>query len=421
MSFPRVLLLPAVLLACAFPPAAAAKAPAPAALTTTGVPAPATLSGPPAPVTLGVLAAPVTLGVLPAGTADPAAPSTAKPAVNAPADAKADAQADDAVRNWLVGRYSVDLSNANQDPLNVARRMLLFTPSPNGAVVSWNLREVVKATPEQRVYRYPITSRDTGDFSIDVTLNRAASGAWTVASIMLAGTGSSIPSWVSGPSGVWIFLAVTAALIFGTLSARSAWRGWVVSSVRDALVNRRLFVITNVVLYGAFIVGLIVGATNPRLVQLLQELVTNTLQQGGITDAVSGNVGSAAFSIAYFNFSNGTVLTTFLPGLVFAGFPYLINFSRFLVLGAALTPSTVPLVAWLLHVPVMIVELQAYIFVTAAAGIMLSRLYRGGFRVFTASFVMFLRSLSVASILLVAAAWYEAFEVLKLIPWILGR
>ena len=353
-----------------------------------------------------------TLSVLPA-----AAPVAAK---ILPSNPVADAAADRVVREWLVGRYGVNLNDRNQDPLAAARRLLLFTPSPNGAVVSWSLRGLTSASAARRVYRYPVTSSEGGDESIDVTLTLTG-GQWRPSAIMRGGVGSSIPPWVSGASGLWIFLAVTAALAFGSLSRRSAWRAWVLASLRDALEHRRLFVITNIVLYGAFVVGLAVGAANPALVRLLQEVVSGTLQQGGITDAVSGNVGSAAFSIAYFNFSNGTVLTTFLPGVIFGGLPYLINFSRFLVLGAALTPTGIPLAAWLLHVPVMIVELQAYIFVTAAAGVMLARLFRGGFRVFTLAFTMFLRSLSVASILLVVAAWYEAFEVLKLIPWVLGR
>jgi hypothetical protein len=153
----------------------------------------------------------------------------------------------------------------------------------------------------------------------------------------------------------------------------------------------------------------------------VQELVTGSLQQGGITEALtSGGVTTAAFGIAYWNFTMGAVLTTFVPGALLGVLAYLYNTSRLLILGLAFAPGSLPLVPFLLHVPTIVVELQAYIIVTAGAGVLLARVIRGGMVAFPAAWRDYLKTLTWALVILVAAAWYEAFEILRLIPWITG-
>jgi hypothetical protein len=385
--------------------------------------APALAQGAPAPgATTGAAGTTGSAGVTgtaaPAGATGTTASAPAGPAV--PADPAADAAADRAVREWLAGKFRLDPASAagRLDPLEAARQIVSFAPVPGDPRVSFDLRSVAAADGERRLYHYPLTS-DAGDETLEVTLARS-NGAWSPSAVQRGGEGSAIPGFVTGPAGAWLFLAITAALAYGVL-APTLWRRWLVEGWAVMRAHRGVFVFTNALLYGLFALGLLVGVLAPGVSEALQDVFSSALQQGGIDEALRGGVVKAAFGIAYFNFTNGAFLTTFLPGTVLGGLAYLINAVRNFVLSIALAPGVaVPVGAFLLHLPTIIVELQAYIFVTAGAGVLLARVMRGGFGAYGAALRDYLKVLPWAVTILVVAAWYEAFEILVLIPLLTG-
>ena len=335
----------------------------------------------------------------------------------ATSDAAAEAAADAIVRQWAAGELKPQADR--QDPIDVARKMMLFSEAPRDVRVSYELRKPMAAAEGRRAFRYPITSPSGGDEMLNVTVAQEG-GEWVPTAVQRGTAGSAIPAYVTGREGPWIFLALTALLAYLTL-APTVWRRWMGEAWRSLLLHRRVYLWTNVLLYGAFLGGMLIGSFYPRAVQFIQEVVTSSLQQGGITEALSsGGVPTAAFGIAYWNFTMGAVLTTFVPGVLLGVLAYLYNFSRLMVLGIAFAPGSLPLVPFLLHVPTIVVELQAYIIVTAGSGVLLSRVLRGGMAAFPAAFRAYLKTLTLALVILVVAAWYEAWEILWLIPRVTG-
>lgn len=335
-----------------------------------------------------------------------------------PADPVADRAADAAVRDWLAGRFAVDVRNpGGQDPIELAGRMLAFSSPPAEARVSYELRELVSANGERRVYRYPLAAR-AGDAVVDVSLERDGDG-WQPSAITLGSGEPAIPPWISTPGGIWSFLALTAAIAYASLTP-TFFQRWLLDGLALVREHRRLVLWTNVALYGAFALGAIVGASSPRLVSFLQETVASALGQGGIADSLKTGVVAAAFAFTYYNFSFGAFWTTFVPGALGGVLAYVLNFSRFAALGVALGPASIPLGLFALHLPTIVVELQAYIFVTAFAGILVARVVRGGMTVLPAAFRDYLLCLPWALVILMAAAWYEAWSLVWLAPRLLG-
>lgn len=355
------------------------------------------------------------LVLLLASLLSPAFAQSATPAL--PADRAAEVAADAAVRDWLAGRYAADLSVRGQDPLELAGRMLSFSSPPPEARVSYALRELVTAGENRRAYRYPVAARD-GDAVLDVNLERSG-GRWRATAVRLGSGEPAIPPWVSSPSGAWAFVAITAGLALASFTP-TFWRRWLLDGLALARQHRRLVVWTNLALYGAFALGAAVGASSPRLVRFLQETVATVLGQGGIAGALDGGVVAAAFGFAYYNFSFGAFWTSFVPGALAAVLAYLVNFSRFAVLGVALGPGSVPLGLFVLHLPTIVIELQGYILVTAFAGILAARVIRGGLATIPVAFRDYLLCLPWALLFLVVAAWYEAWSLLWLAPRLFG-
>jgi hypothetical protein len=183
--------------------------------------------------------------------------------------------------------------------------------------------------------------------------------------------------------------------------------------LRLAVVHKRTFILTNALLYGVYLLGTILGFSYPDLVKTLGEFLGGALGRSGIGNAVNAGVINAAFAIALNNARAGILFGSFLPGSFFAIPAYLFDTFQFFIYGFALSPIT-DLARFWWHVPTIILELQAYIFVTASAGAFLVRIFRK--QSFALSFQSYLKCLPVALTLLVVAAWYEALEILVLIP-----
>jgi hypothetical protein len=212
--------------------------------------------------------------------------------------------------------------------------------------------------------------------------------------------------------GMWIFLTMTALLAYASI-APTIWRTWLVQGLRLAKIHKRTFILTNVLLYGVYLFGTAVGFAYPDLVQTVGEFLGGALARSGIGDTLKAGVVNAAFGIALNNARAGILFGSFIPGSLFAIPAYLFDTAQFFVYGFALAPVTNAAAFWW-HVPTIILELQAYIFVTASAGAFLVRILRK--QTYAQSFQSYLKCLPFAFTLLIVAAWYEAFEILVLIP-----
>jgi hypothetical protein len=183
-------------------------------------------------------------------------------------------------------------------------------------------------------------------------------------------------------------------------------------------VTRRFFGVyvgTSIALYGLFALGSLIGAALPLTVNVLREIVSGALSTGGLEGLRDSSVPSAAFAITLNNLRAGILFTSFIPGSLFAIPAYLIALWMFPFYGIALSPVGLPPAAFALHIPTIIIEMQSYIYIIAASGIMLSRIVRSRMS-FGAAWRDYAKSLPVAITILVVAAWYEAFEILVLFP-----
>ncbi len=331
-----------------------------------------------------------------------------------------DIQADQAVRDWINKKFqtkitqpnitpSSDLNSILKDQIATLKKTLQFSSVPPNPRINFNLRSVQQGR-NLRAYSYPITS-DYGDETLTVTLEKTNSG-FTVRSIQSGATTSLTPDFVSQPVGMWIFLALTALLAYATI-APTIWRTWLVQGLRLAKIHKRTFILTNILLYGVYLFGTAVGFAYPDLVQTVGEFLGGALARTGIIDARDAGVVNFAFGIALNNARAGILFGSFIPGSLFAIPAYLFDTAQFFVYGFALAPVTNAAAFWW-HVPTIILELQAYIFVTASSGAFLVRILRK--QSFAQSFQSYLKCLPFALTLLVVAAWYEAFELIYLIP-----
>lgn len=345
------------------------------------------------------------------------APSCAQALQTAKPDPQAERIADQSVREWLVGKFKVANAAAPRTADEATARTLeenfLVNQSPKGANVNFALRKVQESAPGRVSFSYPLSSDDIGDANLIVTVVKTGS-EWAVRSIRIAPDVSLIPSEVYSTLGGWVFVLLTALLAYGVL-AQTLWRRWMVESWA---VNRAFFSVilwTNIVLYGLFVLGSLFGAAFPLTVNVIRELVSGALSQGGLEGLRDASVPSAAFAITVNNLRAGILISSFVPGSLFAVPAYLLSFSTFIFYGVALSPIGLPPVVFALHVPTIIIEMQAYIYVVASSGVMLARLTRSRIP-FGLAWRDYAKGLTVAITILVVAAWYEAFEIMVLIP-----
>ncbi len=313
-----------------------------------------------------------------------------------------------AVQDWQAGKYTVDPSQAvgkpTEEAVRILERSFAFAPAPGG--LSVNLNEPQEdQTPNGTIVKFPATVAGRGG-DVRVTIRGGE-----VTRIGFVPEGGLLPAWIKNPLSWGLFVALSlgwlVALRGNNRLARWWAEGW-------ALVRqyRGLYIGMNIGLYGLFVLGGLVAYANPQLVKLMQEIVGGALEQIGIGGALGGGVLGLAIVIFYWNFTNGLVLTTAVPGL-FLGIPALLfNAMRYFVLGFALSPVALPLANYLLHLPTIVVELQAYILGTFGGMVLMLKTLRGeGYR-------SGLRALGLmvylGAFFLLIGAWYEAFSILTL-------
>jgi len=328
--------------------------------------------------------------------------------------------ADGVLEGWLGGEFSVtpvQVGRSDQlEPLLI--QLLRFTPVPPQAKTNLELVKLVAVDRANRreTYRYPVASSGT-DFTVDVTVTPSSGGGssgagWEAYSVRLASSGPALPPELLSPLTPWVFGLATLLLLYG-VTRPTLWRRWLGRGLIIAREQRRVFLWVNVALYAVFVLGTLAAFALPMLAKEVSDWVGSDLSSTGIVSYLERGVPQAASAITYWNFTQGAFETTFLPGVLLGIPALLINLGRFLVLGFSISPALLPAAAYLLHIPTIVVELQAYIFVTASS---MALLWRGRKVGWGRAFRDYFYSLPVALTLLVFAAWYEAVEVLLLVP-----
>jgi hypothetical protein len=338
------------------------------------------------------------------------------PATTVQTDPQAAGTADKAVREWLAGNFKpaqrTDPKTVDEATARTLEQQFLVNSAPRGANVNLNLRALQESQPDRVTFKYPLSS-DLGDASLLVTVIRSGQD-WSVRSIRYTPEVSLIPREIFTNLGGWLFVALTALLAYAVLG-QTRWRRWMLESWAVTRTFFGVYVGTNIALYGLFALGSLVGAALPLTVNVLREIVSGALSTGGLEGLRDSSVPSAAFAITLNNLRAGILFTSFIPGSFFAIPAYLIALWMFPFYGIALSPVGLPPAAFALHIPTIIIEMQSYIYIIAASGIMLTRIIRSRMS-FGAAWRDYAKALPVAITILVVAAWYEAFEILVLFP-----
>lgn len=351
-----------------------------------------------------------------------AAPAQNTPVQNTPAPA---AVADNAVQAWLKRTPFNAVTLSSLSPEDVCRQLptLLNNPAPPaGTTVNLQNRVARASTPKTRRYTYPVTFPGDRLSVLEVSLKRQ-NGRWQVqdVGVQTNAQAPTIPAVLQGPAAAWIFTAFSLLFLY-LLVRPSFFRRWLAEGWGYLREHRRLTLITVVLLYGLFGLGVFTGANLPPVcAQTVTKLVEEGVSQLGAAQAYeSGNVARAAVATLYQNFVMGAVVTSY--GVAFISFgvlAYVLNGARFLALGVPFGFLTQSDPATLLSIAILIlVELMAYVLVTAGGGMLLVTLIRGGLAGFRLAFRKLTMMLPIAFFLLVIGAWYEAAIII--LPRLLG-
>jgi hypothetical protein len=340
---------------------------------------------------------------------------------------QADAIADQTVRDWLSGKFKPapidpkalegvnDPTELLQKQLRALSQQVQFAPAPKNARVSFNLRRVTN-DDSARVYSYPVTSNSLGDETLTIRLVQNGN-TWQAESVRIGSNADLIPEFVKTTWGAWLFAALSALLLWASI-AKTPWRTILEQSVQTIKAYKGIYIGTFVFFFGLFGLGTLVGLANPSITKAIGEFLRTVLSANGVAELTQTNVASAAFGITWNNLRSGIFLTSYVPGSFFAVPAYLIGLFQYPFYGLALAPvGTLPLSAWLLHIPTILIELGSYIFIVASSGVLLFRIIKK--TPWSFAFLEYTRSLPLAISFLVLAAWYEAFEIIVLIPLVM--
>lgn len=313
-----------------------------------------------------------------------------------------------AVQDWQAGKYQTDPSQALGKPTEEAIRLLeqslAFPPPPRELLVNLN-EPLEESIPNGTIVKFPATVAGRGG-EVRVTIRDGA-----VTRIGFTPEGGLLPAWLKSPVA-WVLFAALSLGWLVTLRSNSALARWWAEGWALVRQYRGLYLGTNIGLYGLFALGGLVAYTNPQMVRLMQELVGGALEQIGLGSALAGGVLGLATVIFYWNFTNGLLLTTAVPGLLLGIPALLFNALRYFVLGFALSPVALPAANYLLHLPTIVVELQAYILVTFGGLVLMLKTLRGeGYRAGLRALGL---TIYLGAFFLLVGAWYEAFSILFL-------
>jgi len=369
--------------------------------------------------------------------ASPASPASNVSNVSAPL-ARGDVPeqvADDAINRWQAQAQGFDLmafANTEASPAELCQELTVLGQDPriiSSTTVNFDDRRLlddagvdpsVLAVSQVRRYSYPARVGEGTVARVEVLLSQQGD-LWQSEGVRIRFDDSSLslPGFFRSNFAGIAFLALTAYLI--TLLVRPSWfRTLLASSWQVIKTSKGLVIATAVALYGMYVFGSILGTSLPECQLAIATFVGGSLDDIGIMEVLdNNNVAQTAAAITYWNFLQGTLTTTLFPAALLAIPAYLLNLSRFFVLGFALAPVGPQASMLLFHLPVIIIELLAYILVTAGGGIMLGTLAKQGFGSIRLAVRRLLLMLPIAFLLLVIGAWYESIEILWLLPAIM--
>jgi len=321
------------------------------------------------------------------------------------------ALARDAVTRWTAGELSaqIDLQELQgrtpEEMAELLRRTFAFPPPPPGLELNLDDPKVETLPTGAVRVSFPAVSGPTGgEVVVMVTSGEIERIAWLP-------SGGLLPPWVKSPVSRWLF-AVTSLLLLFNLIQGGVGRLWRFAWSELARY-RRLYLYVNLLLYGLFVLGAWLAYGMPELARALQEAVGGAIETIGLDAGTRSGAAGLAWMIFYWNFTHGLLLTSFFPALLLGIPALLVNAARYYVFGFALSPAVIPPEVYALHVPTLLIELQAYILVTFGGLVLFWETFRGGGYRTGLRFLGL--TLLLGTLFLIAGAWYESFEMLYLL------
>ncbi len=324
--------------------------------------------------------------------------------------------ASEAVKTWLKRAEQFELSQFfKEDPEALCQELSAFGQLPNwikNTEVNFDDVNVIETDETTHTYTYASKTNETILGQVKVQLAKT-DDEWEAQSVRLdfASSGTSPLSQINYPITGWVFLFFSFYLAY--LCLRPSWfRSWFMKGVEVIRAHRRIVLGTIIGLYSAFVLGMVVGNNLPQACHAyITEMLSTGISDIGIVEVLeTGDIARIAAAISFWNFSMGAIVTTLLPASLFALPAYLLNFSRFFYI--AIPFADLPPIAVVAHLPVIAIELLAYILITAGGGIFLATLIRQGWKGYREGLKRLFLMIPIALVLLVIAAWYESFEVL---------
>ncbi|SDF49297.1 hypothetical protein SAMN04488243_1673 [Thermus arciformis] len=321
-------------------------------------------------------------------------------ALFSPALAGPEEAAKEAVARWLRGELSPRLEELFQASPEEASRLLeryaLFPPPPEGLSVNLQAPKV----EGNRVFFPAALGEEVGEVVVVLEGGEARR-------VYFRPEGLGVPAYLLTPLAGWGFFLLSLFWAF-LLLRPSPFRAWLLEAWALVSAHRGLYLFTNLFLYGLFALGSLLAYAMPELARAVQVFFGGALEAIGLREAVGKGVLVLAGVIFHWNFSQGLFLTGLLPALLFGVPVLLLNALRYFAFGFALSPALLGS-AFLFHLPTLVLELQAYILVTFGGLVLLAKTlrregYRSGLRGLLLAFYL-------GALFLLAAAWYEAWEV----------
>ncbi len=310
-------------------------------------------------------------------------------------------KAREAVAAWLRGEKSPRLEEllkaSPEEAPWLLERYARFPPPPEGLRVNLEAPEV----REGQVLFPAALGEEAGE--VGVVLEGGE-----VARIFFRPQGAGVPAYLFSPWAGLGFLSLSVFWLTLLAQRGNPFSAWFREAWTLVRVYRGTYLLVNLLLYGLFALGNLLAYGSRELARAVQLLLGSALDLVGVGEALDRGVLVLAGVIFQWNFANGLFLTGFIPAL-FLGLPVLfLNMARYLLFGFALSPVLLgPL--FLLHLPTLLLELQAYILVSFGGLVLLQKvLRREGYR---AGLRALLLALYLGAFFLLLGAWYEAFEL----------
>ena len=330
----------------------------------------------------------------------------------------------DAAEFWARGLYRPGPGRAPtiEEMLEAARAEIAFDPPPAEVTV---LHETMRSVSEPAAGRWQFDFdyiSPERDGTVRVTLELRPEGWREVSVLDLDRPRTWLqalqdPPILAHPAAGLVFLALTIAAVASLISPRSVVRRAIVSGVATIRAHPGPYLAASISIYGLFLLGTFLGAGDPGLRQQIASTVGSALDRLHALSAAarSGSVLHAAAVIFWNNLFSGVGLTAALA-IPLGILAFVVNGARFLIFGIALAPGSAPTALLLLHVPTIIVELQAYILPTAGGAAILTGALRGGWGGFREGLRALGALTALGVLVLVVGAWYEAVSLFAIAP-----